>query len=195
MSMSGKRFDRYLLPVYAPLDIIAGLGWSALALSLGKRWSSGILRYSPHAITLVALALQASCLLSAYPYYYSFYNPLLGGGRQALKAVPVGWGEGLDQAAQYLNKKPYVGKLEVITYYASGCFSYYFEGRVREFPISGDLNEDDWQKFIQSDYAVIYVTQIQRNYPPTVLEYVSHLNPEHTIWINGLEYARIYKLH
>ena len=195
MSASGMRFDRYLLPVYAPLDIIAGLGWWALGLEVGKRWSSGLLRYSPHAIALLVLALQACFTLGAYPYYLAYYNPLLGGGTGAQKTMPIGWGEGLDQAAQYLNKKPSVGQLEVISYFASGCFSYYFEGRVREFPISGELSEDDWRKFIQSDYAVIYISQIQRNYPQAVLEYVSHLDPEHTIRINGLEYARIYKLH
>jgi hypothetical protein len=27
-----------------------------------------------------------------------------------------------------------------------------------------------------------------------VLDYVSKLEPEHSVWINGLEYARIYQL-
>jgi hypothetical protein len=119
----------------------------------------------------------------------------MGGGRAALEVIPVGWGEGLDQAASYLNQKPNASRLKVSTYHASGCFSYYFDGGVRDIPPLSELSEERWQRFIESDYAVIYITQWQRQAPPQVLAYVSALQPEHTIWINGLEYARIYKLH
>jgi hypothetical protein len=188
------KVDRYVMPAYPPLDIIAGLGWSSLILSLYKRLAPGFSRYTPYLAAVAVIALQVVFTLNTYPYYLSYYNPLLGGIRQAQNVLPIGWGEGLDQAAQYLNKKPSAGKLEVITYFASGCFSYYFEGRVREIG-SSDLTEDDWQKFIESDYAVIYITQQQRKIGLPILDYVSRLEPEHSIWINGLEYARIYKLH
>ena len=197
MSLSAKKYDRYLLPVYAPLDMIAGVGWSTLAMALGGRRFPTFLRYTPYAIPLAAIALQASLALNAYPYYLSYYNPLVGGSRLAPQVMQIGWGEGLDQAAQYLNKKPGARNLKAISFLTSGCFSYYFEGREREMPYMTDRieDDDDWQKFIDSDYAVIYISQWQRNISPPILEYVARLNPEHTVWINGLEYARIYKLH
>jgi len=190
-----KKFDRYLVPVYAPLDIVAGLGWSSLLLALGKKSARSSLRYTPYAAALVVIALQAVLALRTAPYYLAYYNPMLGGPKQAANVLPIGWGEGLDLAAQYLNKKPHVGKLEVVAYYASGCFSYYFEGRVRETSFSTELSESDWQKFIESDYAVVYISQRQRKIGSAILDYVAHLEPEHSIWINGLEYATIYKLH
>ena len=195
LGVGDKKFDRYLMPLYAPLDIIAGLGWSYPILALVKRPVHGILRFAPYGAALVVIALQAFVTLRTYPYYLSYYNPLLGGARQAANVLPIGWGEGLDLAAQYLNKKPNVRKLEVISYYASGCFSYYFEGKIREASFSSEITEDDWQKFIGSDYAVIYVSQRQRKIASAILDYVVDLKPEHTIWINGLEYVWIYKLH
>jgi hypothetical protein len=191
ITLSKQKADRYLLPVYPPLMVIAGLGWAYLARLLWERRHA----YTACAITLAALGIQAAFALNSSPYYFSYYNPLMGGGRAALEVIPVGWGEGLDQAASYLNQKPNASRLKVSTYHASGCFSYYFDGRVRDIPPLSELPEERWQRFIESDYAVIYITQWQRQAPPQVLAYVSALQPEHTIWINGLEYARIYKLH
>jgi len=41
-----------------------------------------------------------------HPYYFSYYNPLLGGGPSAVKTVQIGSGEVLDMAMAYLNHKP-----------------------------------------------------------------------------------------
>jgi hypothetical protein len=52
------------------------------------------------------LFVQAIIALPHYPYYFTYYNPLLGGGRTAEGLIGVGRGEGLDLAAAYLNQKP-----------------------------------------------------------------------------------------
>ncbi len=44
------------------------------------------------------------------------------------------------------------------------------------------------------DYAIIYINQRQRNYPEDLLQYLEEQTPEHTIWIDGVDYARIYRL-
>jgi 4-amino-4-deoxy-L-arabinose transferase-like glycosyltransferase len=197
MSLSAKKYDRYLLPVYVPLDLLAGLGWASLAMSLSSKPFSAILRSIPLAVVLAAVVFQAALALNARPYYLTYYNPLVGGSRLAPRVMQIGWGEGLDQAAQYLNKKPGAGKLKAISSLTTGCFSYFFDGQDREMPYLSDPLEDEegWQKFIESDYAVIYISQWQREISPPILEYVARLKPEHIVWINGLEYARIYKLH
>ncbi len=195
MTTSDSKYDRYLLPVYAPFDIIAGLGWSALILFLSGETRRSFWRYAAPFMALLAVALQGMLSLSTYPYYLSYYNPLMGGARQAQYVLPIGWGEGLDQAANYLNKKYKASQLEVLSYYASGCFSYYFNGRVRQVSFAQDLTEDDWQKFLDSDYVVIYISQRQREIASPILDYVADLTPEHTVWINGLDYARVYKIH
>jgi hypothetical protein len=195
MGVSDTKHERYLTPVYAPLDIIAGLGWSSLVLSWKSRVEGGFWRYAPYLVAPGVIAVQAALMLNSYPYYLSYYNPLLGGGRQAQNVLPIGWGEGLDQAAHYLNKKPHSGKLKVLSYYASGCFSYYFNGRVREVTFETGLTQDDWQKFLDSDYVVIYISQRQRGMSSAILDYVADLKPEYTVRINGLDYVQIYKIH
>jgi len=194
LSPGDSKFDRYLLPVYAPFDIIAGLGWSALILYWWRIARHGILKFAPQGLASIVIVLQAVLMLSTYPYYLTFFNPLLGGVRQAARILPVGWGEGLDQAAQYLNKKPNPGQLKVLSYLASGCFSYFFKGKTREISFSQDLTDDEWQKYLSSDYVVIYIAQQQRKIGSPILEDVARLNPEYTIRINGLDYVQIYKL-
>jgi hypothetical protein len=55
--------------------------------------------------------------------------------------------------------------------------------------------EIDLQRVLNTDYAVIYhIHQQQRQVPSDLLTCLKSIEPEHTIWINGLEYVRIYKL-
>jgi hypothetical protein len=119
----------------------------------------------------------------------------MGGGSRASAVMQVGWGEGLDEAARYLNQKEDAQKLKVIAWYPTGCFSYIFEGKERNFWLWTDINEDEWARFFESDYAVIYIGQQQRQLTKPILDYVASLTPERSIWLNGIEYARIYKIH
>jgi 4-amino-4-deoxy-L-arabinose transferase-like glycosyltransferase len=64
-----KKFDRYLLPVYAPLDIIAGLGWYSLAVFLKSRAFKGLLRYSPLFLAAAVAGVQLAGSLKTFPYY------------------------------------------------------------------------------------------------------------------------------
>jgi hypothetical protein len=146
-------------------------------------------------LTLILVAgVQIAGTLNTFPYYISYYNPLMGGARKAPQVMQIGWGEGIDQAARYLNEKPDVARLKVIAWYDTGSFSYFFNGADRTFWSTPEQDPDDWQKFITSDYAVVYIQQWQRQMPKYVLDYLSGIKPEHSIWINGLEYVRIYKL-
>jgi hypothetical protein len=198
MTLGDKKFDRYLAPVYPALDLIAGLGWYALA---GWLWGrkpvasrTSLAQLGAVTLLLLALGLQAASALSTFPYYLTYYNPLMGGSRAASAVMQVGWGEGLDEAARYLNGKPGANKLHAISWYSTGSFSYYFEGEDHSFWYTPDANPDEWRRFLNSDYAVIYISQRQRDMPQPVLDYVAKLTPEHVVVIDGIEYARIYKL-
>jgi len=48
--------------------------------------------------------------------------------------------------------------------------------------------------FNETDYAVVYVHQWQRRTPELMLKYLATQVPEHSIWIDGIEYARIYRI-
>ena len=55
-------------------------------------------------------------------------------------------------------------------------------------------NEEYSNEYQNADYAIIYVQQIQREAPKTLLDFLNQHEPEHTISINGLEYIWIYNL-
>ena len=194
MTFGSKKFDRYLLPVYAPLDLMAGMGWYALANWLAGRKKFPVLRFSPLLVAASVVAAQALLALNTFPYYLSYYNPLMGGSRAAPQVMQIGWGEGLDQAARYLKEKDQSRKLRVLSWYALGSLSYYFPGEVRYMTSSQTVDEHEWDKLKNSDYAVVYINQWQRNIPASILDYLKQKPVEHSIWINGIEYARIYKL-
>lgn len=199
MTVGTKKFDRYLIPIYPPLDVLAGMGWVAfahwLARSLSRRGATAGMRSAVIVLSLfLVVAGQAALAYTTFPYYLSYYNPLMGGPRAASRVMQIGWGEGLDQAGRYLKEKENPRKLNVISWYALGSVSYYFPGEVRYFRKNPVLDGHELDKLNESDYAIIYVNQWQRNLATPALEYLSQFSPEHTVWINGIEYARIYKL-
>lgn len=192
MTLGSKKFDRYLLPVFAPLDLVAGIGWVLVTRWISDRFSPRVQRYSvPLVISGIAL-FQVTSILQTYPYYLTYYNPLMGGSAKAPQTMMIGWGEGLDQAASYLNARDGGDKLRVLAWYPDGSFSYFFAGET-----VGSLEE--WEEtraeLDRSDYAVLYANQWQRYLPfPQYVDYFARFEPEKRIFIDGLEYIRIYNL-
>jgi len=189
MTMGSKKFERYLLPVHAPLNIIAGIGWVAFAFWLKEKFSS---RWVKNAVLLIVLFLavgfQAFFALSIFPYNLAYYNPIMGGGQKAPEVLQIGWGEGIDQAALYLNQKENPEDLTVLSWYAWGSLSYFLKGEAIFVAY-------DWPETLQqSDYLVVYIHQWQRDIPGELLDFIADWQPEHTIWINDIEYVQIYKI-
>jgi hypothetical protein len=193
ISLGAKKFDRYLLPSYAPLDLLAGMGWLApVKWSWGRsrRWW---LRLGASAAVVLAVGSQMFLSIQTHPYYLSYYNPLMGGSKKAPEVMMIGWGEGLDQAARYLDAIPGAAGLRVMSHYPDGSFSYFFRG------ITVDLL-NSWEGIYSEqlagvDYVVLYIHQWQRRRPdPALLEYFAAQQPEYVARINGLDYASVYKL-
>jgi hypothetical protein len=108
----------------------------------------------------------------------------------------IGWGEGLDQAARYLNSKANAEQLVVSSWYPLGSFSYFFEGQHTLAPKDIPDPIDNKRHWFSTDYVVFYANQWQRQLPtPELLAYFFAMPPEHLIRIAGLDYARIYNLH
>ena len=106
----------------------------------------------------------------------------------------IGWGEGLDQAARYLNTKLNAEDLRVMTHYPDGSVSYFFDGKTRDLPDVWEGPDADQMDGI--DYLILYVHQWQRQIPdPAMVDYFSTKIPEFVVKIDGLEYARVYNLH
>ncbi len=112
MTAPAKKFDRYLMPTFLVLDVVAGLGWTAFALwayrAVAARTKSS---WQPLAAGFGAAILGVVLLhgllnVPYYPYYLTYYNPLAGGPRAAERDMFVGWGEGLEEAGHWLDQQP-----------------------------------------------------------------------------------------
>lgn len=176
VSIPARRLVRYTLPIFPALDVLAALGLVWLAKQTRKRWAEW-------ALAGVVFTQVAQVLLFA-PYFFDYTNPLLGGGRTAPKFVVMGWGEGLDRAAAYLNQKPDAPQKTVAAWY-SWQFAHFFSGKTVDLA----SNEPAYT----ADYTVFYINQIQRRFPSEeLLDYFADRVPEKIIRLGGMDYATIY---
>ncbi|MCB0080903.1 MAG: phospholipid carrier-dependent glycosyltransferase, partial [Caldilineaceae bacterium] len=154
MNLGAKKFDRYLLPAYPPLALVAGVGWAALVARVtafmaptqrkhdaqgdgGTLSVDGDKRRVGKLALLVIFGLigmvQLTPLVSTFPYYLSYYDPIMGGAKAAPNVMQIGWGEGADAAARWLVQQANAegadaSTLKVATAYTNGPFSYFFPG-------------------------------------------------------------------
>jgi 4-amino-4-deoxy-L-arabinose transferase-like glycosyltransferase len=187
MTLGGKRSPRYILPVFPPLAFIAAYGWLRLwQVVRSKVTSQRTMCYAPrtthHAsrFTLPPLLILAALvtLLPYTPYYFTYYNPLLGGPYTAPALVKIGWGEGLDQVGRFLQRE--LSGSRVGTAYAS-TIAPYFTGDISS--VTGD----------QLDYIVLYRKQVQSGEPsPQFIRYFEQNTPIFSVTLNGIHYADVY---
>lgn len=183
MTIGAKKFDRYLLPVFPSLDFAAAMGWSALVAAVAA-WRVPWSRYAAGALVAGAVAAQAALAINTYPYYLSYYNPVMGGAAKAENVMLIGWGEGLDEAARILNRTTDPATTTVAAWYERGPFSFFYDG-----PSSS--NRYIWE----TDYAVVYNHQWQRELPSRrMMAYFDTLTPMHTVNIDGIDYVKIYAM-
>jgi 4-amino-4-deoxy-L-arabinose transferase-like glycosyltransferase len=181
MTIATKKSVRYLMPAFGAFAPLAGYGLLGL-----RQWASKHLSaWMPNRLRL---QLGFSLLLAVFaltyaPYYLCYYNPLLLGWKWAPQAILVGWGEGLADAARYLDGKPNAAQLTVAAWYDRD-FAPFFKGRT--LPISGE-------NAVRADYTVFYINQVQRNIPdPNLITYFGRRQPEQVIRLGGIDYAWIY---
>jgi hypothetical protein len=198
MTVGSHKQDRYLLPIFLGVDILAGLGWVFLWDWLKKRLESKLppptsrfasLLPTPYlggALFAGLLILQLVTILPHHPYYYSFFNPLLGGGATAVRTMRIGWGEGMDQVGAYLAAKPNSRNLVVASRFTHNMLG--FKGEQISLLPDG--------RWTQADYIVLYIQQVQRRQEPSpgFIDYFQGRSPEKVITIAGIDYAWIYPI-
>jgi hypothetical protein len=186
LSLAGKKLDRYTLPAFPALDLLAGLGlWTLGTWIAPLLTGTGLGERTRHAVTGAAVAVllvaQALPLAMVAPYALAYYNPMVGGGPAAGRVLLVGWGEGLDQVADFLNAQPAPERDLIAVYFPLELnFQGMVSGTVTQFGDPRPVN-----------YVVDYVSAAQRGQTPPE---VAALVPVHEVWINGVLYARVYRL-
>ncbi len=188
MTLGHKRSPRYILPIFPTLAIIAAYGWFKLQHAISNKWpvagnphhASGITHHVLRITPPILLILAALIFLLPYaPYYFTYFNPLLGGSYTAPHLVKIGWGEGLDQVGRFLQRE--VSNARVGTAYASTVAPFF----------KGDLSSPTGDRL---DYVVLYSKQVQSGRPsPDSLRYYDQAEPIFSVDLDGISYANVYR--
>jgi 4-amino-4-deoxy-L-arabinose transferase-like glycosyltransferase len=191
MSFFPKKFNRYSVPVFPALDILAAVGvaWGIEQLArlvqlarLGERAQTR----ATH--TLLGLVVLATLLNAAWfhPYTITYFNQTFGGARAGARTFAIGWGEGFEQVAAWLNQQPDSPHVLTISHMITSLTPYLKPGVRATFPDAGRLKAG-------AGYVVVYVYQVQGGPPPPPFDqFYGHAPPLHTVTIHGVDYAWIY---
>ena len=190
LSLTGKKFSRYLLPAFLILEILAAIGffeflkwgYSYIDSRFGTGATPQKLAFSIVTV-LCLLLIQIVPVLRLHPYYTTYYN-LCFKITDIRKIIAVPAAAGLDLAAKYLNKKPNAEELQVQIILQSAQFFFpYFSGQTRWT----DTDEET-----VPDYEVVHSRGSQAGWVPQTGMLNGEL--EHVITLNGIDYVWIYRI-
>ncbi len=188
----GPKPPHYIVTAYVCIDLIAGLGLVRALSLLGHRFPPLRTAWFGWGFVAVILALQAASAATSYPYYITYYNPVLEAAQPGVQNPTLentGYGVGLDQAAAYLAQKPDARDLTVLAANGYGCFSYYFPGHTT--PINNFTLADPQVVAVLADAQYVVVDYYNQQRINLVADLLG-IRPEHTVWINGIDFLRIY---
>lgn len=192
LSIGAKKFDRYLLPIWPPLMVLAAGGLVAAAQTLWRVVQRGARTPAPRwrlvARTTVALLLGVIMLtpvISYTPYYLAYFNPALGGGKAAQNIMLVGWGEGLEQVGAWLTQRPDIGNGPILSWIPETLTPFVPQQVV-------DLNPTTMVQL--SSYAVVYTRSAQKEDSPPAEAYAEQTPALYTFERDGIVYATVHQL-
>jgi hypothetical protein len=194
----GRDSPHYILASYLALNLLAALGWFYIIKRLADNLASSRREQIQYASLFLLVFAQAWSAISFHPYYFSYRNPILDTTGMYAQFPQKPYGEGLELAAQYLGSLPNAKDSVALTYYARGCFSYFYPGETTRFkPYYVDAGyEKDFVKAIHSaDYLVLYYANQGKieKYAP-LFDALSVIKPLHEIWMDGYKYVVIYEV-
>jgi 4-amino-4-deoxy-L-arabinose transferase-like glycosyltransferase len=183
MTLGSHKQDRYLLTIFPMVGLLAATGLIWLWERIGHRFrAQGMMSIAGLGIVLV---MQALLILPYHPYYYPYFNLLAGDGLTAPRLIRIGWGEGLDQVAEYLNSRPEPRRLKVASRFPHHLVG--FEGEILPLDAGG--------AWTRADYIVFYIHQVQREQDPGPGEvhWLRRYAPESVVKLGRIEYAWVYR--
>lgn len=185
MTTGGKKFDRYLLPAWPALLILAAAGWSALLARLPSCAPRHLKRAAGSGLIGVIGVVLSGSLVWYHPYYLSYYNPLLGGGKVAQHVLLIGWGEGTNQVGDYLRQQPDLARGHIVA----------TDTRLLEPFVPVPVEHIRNLGKMPISYAVFGLPTLQRNvYPEEYAALREQVLPFHRVTLHGIEYALIFQV-
>lgn len=180
MTVAAKKADRYALPALAALAVVAGWAFGmAIEILKERRPARGLAL--PFCAAAAVCALLIGQVLLWSPYAIAYNSPFF----DVRPTSQQGWGEGLEAAARWLNAHPLAEKLTVASWYR-GVLSTYFNGTTMSLS-----SRDDHRV----GFVVTYRNMAGRardTIASDVLDEFRGLQPEHTVFIQGVPYAFVY---
>lgn len=186
-----SKVDRFMVIFFPALNILAAIGLGSIGKALERKFTRFFKAHSVLAVSGVALfsALQLTQTLPAHPYYFTYWNPLLGGGRMAMNILPIGAGEGIDLAMEYLNSQPDVEALTVVCGGSKPWCEHTFKGRTLRF---ATYASGEW---FAADYATFYISHLQRGrYPKHIVDFFMRQEPVYRVELNGATYVWVFRV-
>lgn len=178
MTLGAKKGDRYIMPAFFALDMLAvyGIFWVASVIP-------GLIR-NPRRIAVICLLFTAyllSVVVSYHPYEVSYSNPLFPDNL----SQELGWGEGLEQVGVWLNANYpnetvaswYPEELDAYTHGPVAHINAHMQNQVRFVVLYRNMFGRD-----PSHYANDFID-----------EYYKKMNPVFTVKIHGKEFAWVYE--
>ena len=191
LSVTNKKFSRYLLPVFLMLEILAAIGfveglkWGYAALR-SRFGTEAAHRYKKSLVVIACLCfffIQVFPVMALHPYYGTYYN-LCWKGTDITKIITVGEASGLDIAANYLNQKPNAHLMWVqVSPLSSQFIRRYFRGRAYRA---------DRPTGMSPHYEVVYIRDSQIGRVPQTGTLNGEL--EALITLNGIDHVWIYRV-
>jgi 4-amino-4-deoxy-L-arabinose transferase-like glycosyltransferase len=176
-----KKGDRYALPALMAFTLVAGM-MAVLAMEIiGRKWlKNQKVRMGAGGVLLFLMALHGYLLV---PHAIAYNNWLFPNLRPLSQQ---GWGEGLEEAAEWLNERPEAEKMYVASWYPS-VLATYFKGKT--FSLSS-----------RNDRRVAYVVTYRNmggrskdSIADNVLDEFKGREPVKIIEIAGVPYVWIYQ--
>jgi 4-amino-4-deoxy-L-arabinose transferase-like glycosyltransferase len=192
----GRNSPHYIMASHVSMDAIAALGLVMGFEWLNQKWRAAGRPGIRGGIGLGLIVLQLASGLSFYPYYYTYYNPVMAGLTDNVPAYD--YGEGFEQAAAYLAHKPDAELSSTFAFRGRGPFSYFFPGETlilnplfMEEPGMPSMVE----RLSQADYLVFNDAMALRTERSAFfVEALDGISPEHSIHIRGIYHIHIYRV-
>lgn len=103
MTIGDKQDQRYILPAFLMLDVIAGVGFAGLVGTMRRVLAGRRAVWAAGALSAVALTVHAVSTVAYAPAYGAYHNPLLGGNPVAQQVLELAdQNEGILEIGAYL---------------------------------------------------------------------------------------------
>lgn len=177
MTIATKKIDRYFLPVYPYLALLGVLGlydlWGKLRVKAAK--------YLKVVLAIFFVAFVVYPFFSLYPYHFTYTNPFFGSPQfvhekiLAQKPFGVGMPALKDEILKRYGFYPTLGFVDI-----KPMEAIYKASRVYDVNVDGTRNYD------------LMVLGTNEEVPQKVLDSDNKFVLDHIMYINGLEYWKIY---